>query len=65
MLTPELAKEVDSIFAQGYSPGYQSFAYTGVGHGFAVRPANASDPVQVEAKELSFKRAVAWFEEHL
>ncbi|KAL0070067.1 hypothetical protein AAF712_002964 [Marasmius tenuissimus] len=64
ILTPELAEEVDSIFV-GYSAGYQRFAYAGVGHGFAVSPENASDPVQIEAKELAFQRAVSWFEEHL
>ncbi|KAK1221904.1 hypothetical protein PQX77_015284 [Marasmius sp. AFHP31] len=64
VLTPELAEEVDSIFAQGYAPGYQRFAYEGVGHGFAVRPEDASDPVQVQAKEQAFQRAVAWFAEH-
>ncbi|KAK1235641.1 hypothetical protein PQX77_001126 [Marasmius sp. AFHP31] len=64
ILTPELAKEVDDIFA-GYSAGYRRFAYAGVGHGFAVRPENAGDPVQIGAKQLAFERAVSWFEEHL
>ncbi|KAK1222384.1 hypothetical protein PQX77_014780 [Marasmius sp. AFHP31] len=64
ILTPQLAKQVDDIFA-GYSAGYQRFAYAGVGHGFAVRPENASDPVQIGAKQLAFERAVSWFEEHL
>ncbi|KAK1235642.1 hypothetical protein PQX77_001127 [Marasmius sp. AFHP31] len=64
ILTLELAKEVDDIFA-GYSAGYQRFAYPGVGHGFAVRTENASDPVQIGAKQLAFERAVSWFEEHL
>ncbi|KAL0571978.1 hypothetical protein V5O48_009980 [Marasmius crinis-equi] len=64
IFTPDLAKQVDALFAEGYAPGYQSFAYEGVAHGFAVRPANASDPVEVKAKELAFQRAVEWFDAH-
>jgi hypothetical protein len=39
--------------------------YSGVGHGFAVRPANASDPVQIAAKEKAFVEALKWVQKHL
>lgn len=39
---------------------YQVSLYSGVSHGFGVR-INASDPIQVFAKETAFLQAVRWF----
>ncbi|KAG7099778.1 hypothetical protein E1B28_001590 [Marasmius oreades] len=62
--SPAVGQTVDGVM-KGYAPGYKRFAYAGVGHGFAVRPANASDPVQVKAMQLAFSRTVDWFNRHL
>ncbi|KAL0571977.1 hypothetical protein V5O48_009979 [Marasmius crinis-equi] len=62
--TPQLGQVTDRVMAD-YKPGYQRFAYAGVGHGFAVRPANASDPVQIKAMQLARDRSIAFFNEHL
>ncbi|KAF9270764.1 alpha/beta-hydrolase [Marasmius fiardii PR-910] len=62
--TPALGQVTDGVMA-GYKPGYKRFAYAGVGHGFAVRPANASDPVQVKAMQLALARTIDWFNLHL
>ncbi|KAJ7931406.1 hypothetical protein B0H13DRAFT_1957990, partial [Mycena leptocephala] len=42
-----------------YLPGYFRRQFDGVAHGFAVR-ANASDPVQVAAKQGAFDTSLAW-----
>ncbi|KAK1221903.1 hypothetical protein PQX77_015283 [Marasmius sp. AFHP31] len=62
--TPALAKTTDGVM-EGYEPGYQRFQYAGVGHGFAVRPANASDPVQIQAMQTARERTVEFFNKHL
>jgi len=72
-LTPALANLVDDVMlGQGnwstlvpYKYGYSRIHYSGVGHGFAVRPANASDPVQIAAKEKAFVEALKWVRRHL
>ncbi|KAF5365462.1 hypothetical protein D9758_010820 [Tetrapyrgos nigripes] len=61
-LTPALADEIDQVMV-GYKPGYNHTAWAGVGHGFAVS-ANASDPVQVAAKEGAFKVMSSWISTH-
>ncbi|KAF7327594.1 Chlorocatechol-degradation protein [Mycena kentingensis (nom. inval.)] len=64
-LTPALAAEVDSVLGDGqYAPGYLRRQFNGVAHGFAVR-ANASDPVQVAAKQGAFDTSLAFFKKHL
>lgn len=73
LLTPALATTVDDVMhGQGnwstlvpYKYGYERIRYSGVGHGFAVRPANASDPVQVAAKERAFVEALKWVERYI
>lgn len=73
LLTPALANVVDDVMrGQGnwstlapYKYGYSHIRYSGVGHGFAVRPENASDPVQIAAKEKAFVEALKWVEKHL
>ena len=72
-LTPALANMVDDVMlGQGswstlapYKYGYELIHYSGVGHGFAVRPQNASDPVQIAAKEQAFVKALKWVQGHL
>ncbi|KAK7027910.1 hypothetical protein VNI00_015126 [Paramarasmius palmivorus] len=61
-LTPALADEIDGVMVD-YVPGYNHTAWSGVGHGFAVS-ANASDPVQVAAKEGSFQVMSNWISTH-
>ncbi|THU98394.1 alpha/beta-hydrolase [Dendrothele bispora CBS 962.96] len=61
-LTPALADEIDQVMV-GYVPGYNHTAFAGVGHGFAVS-ANASDPVQVAAKEGAFNISSNWIRTH-
>jgi hypothetical protein len=61
VLTPALAAVVDDVMPghgnwsalTPYKYGYSHLSYSGVGHGFAVRPGNASDPVQMRKKGLS------------
>jgi len=73
LLTPALASVVDDVMLghgnwstlTPYQYGYSHISYSGVGHGFAVRPANASDPVQIAAKEKAFVEAVKWVHKHL
>ena len=73
LLTPALASVVDDVMHGSgnwstltpYQYGYSHISYSGVGHGFAVRPANASDPVQIAAKEKAFDEAVKWVQRHL
>ncbi|KAF7374973.1 Protein AIM2 [Mycena sanguinolenta] len=63
--TPAIALETDAIMDDGqYPPGYFRRQFDGVGHGFAVR-ANASDPVQVAAKQGAFDTSLAWILSHL
>ncbi|KAJ6585228.1 hypothetical protein B0H19DRAFT_1250103 [Mycena capillaripes] len=63
--TPALAVETDTVLGDGlYLPGYFRRQFDGVGHGFAVR-ANASDPVQVAAKQGAFDTSLAFFKKHL
>jgi len=63
--TPALALETDAVMGDGqYLPGYFRRQFDGVGHGFAVR-ANASDPVQVAAKQGAFNTSLAWIKAHL
>ncbi|KAF7298830.1 Protein AIM2 [Mycena indigotica] len=63
--TPALAVETDSVLDDGqYPPGYLRRQFNGVGHGFAVR-ANASDPVQVAAKNGAFDTSLAFIKKHL
>ncbi|KAJ7147175.1 alpha/beta-hydrolase [Mycena crocata] len=63
--TPPLAVETDGVLGNGqYRPGYLRRQFNGVGHGFAVR-ANASDPVQVAAKQGAFDASLAFFKAHL
>src|SRR5258708_20381125 len=58
-LTPALASVVDDVMLGSgnwstltpYQYGYSHISYSGVGHGFAVRLANARDPVQLAPKE--------------
>ena len=72
-LTPALANMVDDVMlGQGnwstlvpYKYGYETIRYTGIGHGFAVRPENASDPVQIAAKEQAFAKALTWVQKYL
>ncbi|KZV94445.1 chlorocatechol-degradation protein [Exidia glandulosa HHB12029] len=71
--TQALAATADSVLnATGtfsdltpYAPGYNRINHLGVGHGFAVRPANASDPVQIAAMQAAFSETVDWFSKHL
>ena len=73
LLTPALASVVDDVMLGSgnwstltpYQYDYSHISYSGVGHGFAVRPANASDPVQIAAKEKAFVEAVKWVQRHL
>ncbi|KAJ7134844.1 alpha/beta-hydrolase [Mycena epipterygia] len=63
--TPALALETDGVLGDGqYRPGYFRRQFDGVAHGFAVR-ANASDPVQVAAKQGAFDTSLAWIRTHL
>ncbi|KAJ7451555.1 alpha/beta-hydrolase [Mycena latifolia] len=63
--TPALALETDAVLGDGqYLPGYFRRQFDGVGHGFAVR-ANASDPVQVAAKQGAFDTSLAFIKAHL
>ncbi|KAF7364991.1 Protein AIM2 [Mycena venus] len=63
--TPALAVETDGVLGDGqYPPGYFRRQFDGVGHGFAVR-ANASDPVQVAAKQGAFDTSLAFIKKHL
>ncbi|KAJ7195495.1 alpha/beta-hydrolase [Mycena pura] len=63
--TPAVALETDAVLGNGqYPPGYFRRQFDGVGHGFAVR-ANASDPVQVAAKQGAFDTSLAFIKKHL
>ncbi|KAJ6462308.1 alpha/beta-hydrolase [Mycena vulgaris] len=63
--TPALALETDAVLGDGqYRAGYFRRQFDGVAHGFAVR-ANASDPVQVAAKQGAFDTSLAWIKAHL
>ncbi|KAJ7132964.1 alpha/beta-hydrolase [Mycena filopes] len=63
--TPALAVVTDGVLGNGqYAPGYLRRQFDGVGHGFAVR-ANASDPVQVAAKQGAFDTSLAFIKRHL
>jgi len=63
--TPAVALQTDAVMANGqYPPGYFRRQFDGVAHGFAVR-ANASDPVQVAAKQGAFDTSLAWIKAHL
>ncbi|KAJ7244991.1 alpha/beta-hydrolase [Mycena haematopus] len=63
--TPALAVVTDGVLGDGqYRPGYFRRQFDGVGHGFAVR-ANASDPVQVAAKQGAFDTSLAFIKKHL
>ncbi|KAJ7104299.1 alpha/beta-hydrolase [Mycena belliarum] len=63
--TPAVAAQTDGVMANGqYTPGYLRRQFDGVAHGFAVR-ANASDPVQVAAKQGAFDTSLAWIKSHL
>ncbi|KAJ7104274.1 chlorocatechol-degradation protein [Mycena belliarum] len=63
--SPAVAAETDKVMANGqYTPGYARRQFNGVAHGFAVR-ANASDPVQVAAKQGAFDTSLAWLKAHL
>ncbi|KAJ7613160.1 alpha/beta-hydrolase [Roridomyces roridus] len=63
--TPALALVTDGVLGDGqYPPGYERRQFDGVGHGFAVR-ANASDPVQVAAKQGAFDTSLAFIKAHL
>ncbi|KAJ6607372.1 alpha/beta-hydrolase [Mycena sp. CBHHK59/15] len=63
--TPAIALQTDAIMDDGqYRPGYFRRQFDGVAHGFAVR-ANASDPVQVAAKQGAFDTSLAWIKAHL
>jgi len=63
--TPALALVTDGVLGDGqYPPGYFRRQFDGVGHGFAVR-ANASDPVQVAAKQGAFDTSLAFIRAHL
>ncbi|KAJ7274490.1 hypothetical protein B0H12DRAFT_1228210 [Mycena haematopus] len=63
--TSVVAVETDGVMGDGkYLPGYFRKQFDGVGHGFAVR-ANASDPVQVAAKQGAFDTSLSWFQSHL
>ncbi|KAK7033045.1 protein AIM2 [Favolaschia claudopus] len=63
--TPDVALQTDAVMADGqYPPGYLRKQFDGVAHGFAVR-ANASDPVQVAAKQGAFDTSLAWIKAHL
>ncbi|KAJ7475685.1 chlorocatechol-degradation protein [Mycena latifolia] len=63
--TPAVALQTDAVMGDGqYEPGYFRRQFDGVAHGFAVR-ANASDPVQVAAKQGAFDTSLAWIKAHL
>ncbi|KAJ7079822.1 alpha/beta-hydrolase [Mycena belliarum] len=63
--TPAVALQTDAVLGNGhYAPGYFRRQFDGVAHGFAVR-ANASDPVQVAAKQGAFDTSLAWIKAHL
>ncbi|KAJ6577179.1 alpha/beta-hydrolase [Mycena capillaripes] len=63
--TPAVALQTDAVIGDGqYLPGYFRRQFDGVAHGFAVR-ANASDPVQVAAKQGAFDTSLHWIEAHL
>ncbi|KAF9015901.1 alpha/beta-hydrolase [Hymenopellis radicata] len=64
LFTTELAAETDEVMVGQYPPGYKRLQYNGVGHGFTVG-ANASDPVQVAAKEGAFHASLSWIKDHL
>ncbi|CAK5268768.1 unnamed protein product [Mycena citricolor] len=64
--TPAVGVTVDGLMDDGqYKPGYARKQFNGVGHGFAVRVANLSDPVQVAAKQGAFDTSLAWIQQHL
>ncbi|CAK5268766.1 unnamed protein product [Mycena citricolor] len=64
--SPTVAVAVDALMDDGqYQPGYARQQFNGVGHGFAVRVANLSDPVQVAAKQGAFNTSLAWIQDHL
>jgi len=64
--SPAVALETDAVLGNGqYPPGYFRRQFDGVGHGFAVRVANASDPVQVAAKQGAFDTSLAFIKKHL
>ena len=73
LLTPALANVVDDVMLghgnwstlRPYKYGYSHIRYSGVSHGFAVRPENASDPVQIAAKERAFVESLKWIQRHL
>ncbi|KAJ7178605.1 alpha/beta-hydrolase [Mycena crocata] len=62
--TPAVAAQTDALMVGQYAPGYSRKQFDGVAHGFAVR-ANASDPVQVAAKQGVFDTSLAWIQAHL
>ncbi|KAF7330484.1 Protein AIM2 [Mycena venus] len=63
--TPAVALQTDAVMGDGqYPPGYFRRQFDGVAHGFAVR-ANASDPVQVAAKQGAFDTSLRWIQAHL
>lgn len=47
-----------------YAPGYVRINHPGVSHGFAVRPANASDPVQIAAMQEAFEESATFLAQH-
>ncbi|KAH7050369.1 alpha/beta-hydrolase [Auriculariales sp. MPI-PUGE-AT-0066] len=63
--TPAIAAIADGVMngtttenTKRYKPGYTRYAHAGMVHGFAVRPANASDPAQVAELDAAFYAAV-------
>jgi len=63
--TPAFALQTDAVLGDGqYASGYSRRQFDGVAHGFAVR-ANASDPVQVAAKQGAFDTSLSWIKAHL
>ncbi|KAH7102112.1 alpha/beta-hydrolase [Auriculariales sp. MPI-PUGE-AT-0066] len=63
--TPAIAAIADGVMngtttenTKRYKPGYMRYAHAGMVHGFAVRPANASDPVEVAELDAAFYATV-------
>lgn len=59
LMPADLRAHLEALLLNISSP-YQVNLYGGVPHGFAVR-INATDPVQLFAKETAFIQAVRWF----
>lgn len=72
MFSPKVAPIADSVMnatdafsdLTPYAPGYVRVHHLGVGHGFAVRPANTSDSGQIAALQAAFETSAAFLAQH-